>query len=89
MTTPITPAPDRVSASVFWLILAVVATGSAVGYGVACWWWPFTACDRCAGSGKRYSPTGRAWRKCRRCAGTGARTRTGRRIFDFLRKVGD
>ncbi|GIG58876.1 hypothetical protein Lfu02_32480 [Longispora fulva] len=55
-----------------------------LGYALACAYWPFAACRRCTGSGKRRSPLGRAWRDCRRCKGTGRRIRTGRRIFTFL-----
>jgi len=55
-----------------------------VCYAVACWVWPFTACRRCHGLGKRRSPSGRAWRYCHRCKGTGARLRTARRIYHHL-----
>ncbi len=63
------------------LVVAVVWTA---GYAAACAWWPFTACGRCEGTGKRRSPSGRAWRRCKRCKGTGGRLRHGRRIFNWL-----
>ena len=52
-----------------------------VGYAGACTAWPFGACRRCSGSGKRRSPSGRAWRECRRCRGSGRRVRLGRRLW--------
>ena len=53
-------------------------------YTVACWIWPFKACRKCTGSGKRRSPSGRAFRLCRRCDGTGRRLRAGRWIYNQL-----
>ncbi len=50
-------------------------------YGIACAAWPYSACSRCSGSGKRLSPSGRAFRNCPRCSGTGRRLRLGRRLF--------
>jgi hypothetical protein len=65
-----------------WAIAAaVVALGCHL---VACAVWPFTACRRCKGDGKRRSPSGRAWRLCRRCKGSGARVRLGRRAWTKL-----
>jgi len=54
------------------------------GYVIACAIWPFRVCRRCDGSGKRRSPSGRAWRKCRRCKGVGARLRFGRHAYNYL-----
>jgi hypothetical protein len=59
----------------------------AGGYLAACAIWPFTACSRCDGNGKRRSPSGKAWRPCRRCGGTGARLRLGRRVYNHLRST--
>lgn len=59
----------------------------AVGYVVACAVWPFRACRRCDGSGKRRSPSGKAWRPCRRCRGGGARLRFGRRAWNYARRL--
>jgi hypothetical protein len=66
--------------------LLVVAVVLGVGYVAACCIWPFAACRRCHGSGKFRSPSGRAWRNCRRCAGTGRRVRTGRAVYELLRR---
>jgi hypothetical protein len=54
---------------------------------MACAVWPFTACRRCGGAGKHRSPSGRAFRYCRRCKGTGARLRTGRKIYNAVRRL--
>lgn len=43
--------------------------------------WPYTACGRCSGAGKRRSPSGKAWRPCPRCGGTGRKERLGRRLL--------
>ncbi|WP_030442922.1 hypothetical protein [Actinoplanes subtropicus] len=58
-------------------------------YGVGCWIWPFGACRKCKGSGKRRSPFGRAFGLCRRCGGDGRRLRIGRRIINSLRELHD
>jgi len=57
-----------------------------LGYVAACAAWPFAACHRCEGAGKRRSPSGRSWRYCHHCKGTGARLRTGRRAWNYLRR---
>lgn len=64
--------------------LTVAGLAWAICYVIACWFWPYANCRRCAGSGKRRSPTGRAFRRCPRCKGTGRRLRTGRWIFNKL-----
>ncbi len=61
-----------------FLIIALLALTH--GYAFACWIWPFKACPRCSGSGKKRSPSGRAFRLCRRCEGTGRRLRAGERV---------
>lgn len=66
------------------LILVLAALGWVGGYAIACTFWPFARCTKCAGSGRRRSPSGRAFRECRRCKGTGRRLRTGRLIFNKL-----
>jgi hypothetical protein len=68
------------AASTLCPLLALVT----FGYAFACWIWPFKACPRCEGSGKRRSPTGRAFRLCRSCGGTGRRLRAGRWIYNQL-----
>lgn len=59
-------------------------TASAAGYYGVCRLWPFTACRRCEGSGRKRSPSGRNWRSCKKCKGSGSRLRTGRRVWNFL-----
>lgn len=70
------------------LVLTVlgIAAGAAVLYVLTCWIWPFAACRRCDGSGKRRSPGGKAWRDCPRCKGTGKRLRYGWRIANHASK---
>ena len=58
-----------------------------LGYSLACWIWPFKACRRCEGSGKKRSPSGRAFRLCRRCYRTGRRLPAGRWIYNRLSGV--
>lgn len=65
--------------------LLVLALLIIVGYVIACVVWPFAACRRCSGTGKRRSPSGRAWRPCGRCGGNGARVRWGRLLFELAR----
>lgn len=70
------------------LILALLTV--TLGYAFACWVWPFKACRKCSGDGKRRSPSGRAFRLCRRCDGTGRRLRAGRWIYNqFARRHQD
>ncbi len=54
-------------------ILIVVALLLAAGCVLACVVWPFTACGRCKGSGRRRSASGKTWQACRRCGGSGKR----------------
>ena len=75
--------PHHLAASA--LILPLLAV--TVCYIVACAIWPFAACRKCSGAGRRRSPSGRAWRYCHRCDGTGARLRTGRRVWNYLRHL--
>lgn len=65
------------------LIVLLLASG---GYITACAAWPFSACGRCSGTGKRRSPSGRAWRPCGRCGGAGRRVRLGRRLWEMGRR---
>lgn len=71
------------------LVIAVlcVAIGGGLLYALACRIWPFAACRRCTGSGKRRSPSGKAWRDCPRCKGTGKRLRIGWRIANHASKT--
>lgn len=63
------------------LAAAVAVAAWAGGYVLACAFWPFAACPKCDGSGKRRSPSGKAFRVCPRCAGTSRRLRFGRRVW--------
>jgi DnaJ-class molecular chaperone len=63
-------------------VLVLTVPLAVAGYLAACRWWPYAACWRCHGDGKKRSPTGRAWRPCKRCKGTGTRLRIGRRILN-------
>lgn len=65
--------------------LSVLALLGVAGYVIACAVWPFTGCRRCSGTGKRRSPSGRAWRPCGRCDGSGRRVRFGRYLFELGR----
>lgn len=65
--------------------LALLALAALALYIVACVCWPFAACRRCSGTGKRRSPSGKAWRPCGRCDGTGRRIRAGRYLAELFR----
>jgi hypothetical protein len=65
-------------------VLLIAALGLAALYVTACAAWPYAACRRCSGSGKRRSPTGKAWRPCGRCEGSGRRIRFGRYVYERL-----
>jgi hypothetical protein len=70
---------------IVYALMMLAGVAGIGGYVFACWMWPFAACQKCKGGGKKRSPTGRAFKICRRCKGTGRRIRTGRRIFNALR----
>jgi hypothetical protein len=69
--------------------LLVIALAAGTAYLAACAWWPFMACRRCSGTGKRRSPSGKAWRPCGRCDGSGKRIRLGRYVYEVLRGGGE
>jgi hypothetical protein len=74
------------AAGLLFLALIVVT----LGYLLACWLWPFVACRRCKGSGKRRALFGgRAFGICRRCDGTGRQLRPGRHAINYLRSLHD
>ena len=75
--------PHAAPASALILILLAVT----LGYTVACAVWPFRACRRCDGAGKRRSPSGRAFRYCQHCKGTGGSLRIGRRAWNYFRRL--
>lgn len=66
-------------------VLLLLALGALVLYIGACVIWPYAACRRCGGTGKRRSPSGKAWRPCGRCGGNGTRVRWGRMLFEVAR----
>jgi len=66
-----------------WLVLAALVW--LAGYLAACWFWPFGHCRACHGTGRRRSPSGRAFRHCRRCDASGERLRIGRHLINYLR----
>ena len=70
-------------------ILCPLLTIVTLCYLIGCWVWPFGACRKCHGSGKRRSPFGRAFGLCRRCGGDGRRLRVGRRVINSLRELHD
>jgi hypothetical protein len=80
-----TATPQTTLSGLLCLALVLVTFGYALG----CWIWPFGACRRCKGTGKRRSPFGRAFGLCRRCGGDGRRLRIGRRIINGLRELHD
>ncbi len=69
------------------IVLTLAGLALTLGYGFACWIWPFRNCPRCQGTGKRRSPYGKAFRLCRRCDGTGRRLRAGRWIYNHLSRI--
>jgi hypothetical protein len=75
--------PHHLAASALTITLIIVTPG----YILACAAWPFRACRRCGGKGRRRSPSGRAWRYCHHCHGTGARLRAGRRLWNHARRL--
>jgi hypothetical protein len=69
------------------LLIGTVLTGLGLlgTYVFACWFWPYARCGRCGGTGRRQSPSGKAFRLCRRCQGSARRLRIGRRVFNYFR----
>jgi hypothetical protein len=65
----------------------VIGVGWVAVYSVACWLYPYAACPRCKGKGKRHSPSGKTFGDCRRCKGKGRRVRVGRRIWNAGKEV--
>ncbi|PZS32441.1 MAG: hypothetical protein DLM59_08220 [Pseudonocardiales bacterium] len=61
---------------------------TVAGYLLVCLVWPYAACRRCKGDGKRRSTSRRTWRTCRRCAGTGQRRRVGTVLLLAARSKG-
>ena len=57
------------------LKLILIGVVALTVYVLFCRVFPYTACRNCKGSGKSYSPSGKAFRNCRRCGGSGRRRR--------------
>lgn len=69
-------------------LLLLILAAVTLGYVLACWLWPFVACRRCKGNGKRRALFGgRAFGICSRCDGTGRQLRPGRRAINYLRSM--
>lgn len=66
-----------------YLLIVAGLLIAVIRYVIHCAIWPYAACRRCDGSGKRRSPNRRAWRDCRRCRGSGKRLRVGRVVWDW------
>jgi hypothetical protein len=84
-----TATPDAGPLAAFFGLLIIGSAVLTLGYLFGCWLWPFAACRRCHGSGKRRSPFGRSFALCRRCDGDGRRLRIGRRVINSLRDLHD
>lgn len=86
---PLTDAAAALAGSPWWTVPALVllALVAVAVYVAACRWWPYRACPRCDGSGKRRSPGGKTWRRCRRCKGSGTVLRIGRLITNHMTKI--
>ncbi|MEV8377832.1 hypothetical protein AB0P21_34155 [Kribbella sp. NPDC056861] len=67
--------------------VALIVTGVAAFYLLACAVWPFGKCRRCKGVGKFKSPFGNAFRHCGRCDGSGLRVRFGRKVISYYRRT--
>ncbi|MEU8201519.1 hypothetical protein [Streptosporangium sp. NPDC049046] len=73
------------AALIGWLILAALAW--LAFYLLRCALAPFGPCRRCDGEGKHAPRLGSKRRYCRRCDGTGLRLRTGRRAWNYTRRL--
>ncbi len=84
-----TATPTGTDDTRVYAALALIAAIVTAGYFLGCWLYPFGACRRCKGSGKRRSPFGRAFGLCRKCDGTGRTLRIGRHIINAVRELHD
>jgi hypothetical protein len=78
--TAATATPD--TGPLVWAGVVVIGLLAAAVYAASCWWFPFAACPRCHGTGKRTRGDGKVHRLCKRCDGTGRRLRVGRRVYN-------
>lgn len=67
------------------ITLILVAAVLAVAYRVSLALWPYTACGRCAGSGRNAGSNRRRWGACRVCGGSGRKERLGVRVLNRRR----
>lgn len=81
-TTPTNTLPASSAA-----VLILLASLITLGYLGLCWLWPFRACRRCSGTGKRPAWIGNGFRFCSRCDGTGHALRAGRHVMNALRGI--
>src|SRR5262249_26619848 len=84
-TTATPPTPTHSNPPGALVVLILLALAWTAGYLLLCWIRPLRHCRRCAGLGKRRTPTGRKLRPCRRCDATGYRT--GRHLLNALRST--
>jgi hypothetical protein len=84
-----TATPTPTDDAKVYAILALITLAVTACYFLGCWLFPFGACRRCKGTGKRRSPFGRSFRLCPRCDGTGRTLRIGRHIINALRERHD
>lgn len=72
------------------LVLTAIVLVVAGCYAVTCWLWPYRACGRCSGTGKRPALFfGSAFGLCRRCKGSGRRLRLGRWAYNHAKHLSD
>ncbi|MDP9848002.1 hypothetical protein [Streptosporangium lutulentum] len=84
-THPAATALAAYAPLIVWLILA--ALGWLTLYVLRCAATPFGPCRHCHGEGKRTPRLSRKRRHCHRCEGTGLRLRTGRRVWNNIRRL--
>ncbi len=89
VTLAATATPSGTNDATVYGLLFLALLIVTVCYALGCWLWPFGACRRCKGTGKRRSPFGRAFGLCRKCDGTGRTLRTGRHIINAVRELHD
>ncbi|MEU4676508.1 hypothetical protein [Micromonospora sp. NPDC023737] len=68
------------------IVLAAIPIVVTLGYAGLCAVNPFKRCDRCSGTGHTTTRVLRRPRACRRCD-RGLRLRTGRRVFNYFRRL--
>lgn len=66
--------------------LVAFAALAITKWAVSSWLWPFKEHWICAGTGKKYSPSGTAHKPCRGCKGTGKTLRWGRLLYNAMHR---